>query len=52
VSPERQWEINGWGKNLTGEDYAGNAFFIGVFNQYMVGKGAGRTFGAAIKYNF
>jgi iron complex outermembrane recepter protein len=52
VSPEQQWEINGWGKNLTGEDYAGNAFFIGVFNQYMVGKGAGRTFGAALKYNF
>jgi iron complex outermembrane recepter protein len=52
VSPEQQWEINGWGKNLTDEDYPGNSFFIGVFNQYMVGKGPGRTFGAALKYNF
>lgn len=52
ISPEQQWEINGWGKNLTGEDYAANSFFIGVFNQYMVGKGPGRTFGATIKYNF
>lgn len=52
ISPSDQWELNFWGKNLTDEDYPGNAFVIGVFNQYMVGKGARRTFGGTVKYNF
>ncbi len=52
AGPGDQWEISTWGKNLTDEDYASNAFYIGVFNQYMAGKGAGRTFGATVKYNF
>ncbi len=51
-SADYHWEFSGWCKNLTDEDYAANAFFIGVFNQYMVGKGAGRTIGATMKYNF
>lgn len=46
------WEFSSWGRNLTNEDYAANSFFIGVFNQYMVGKGPGRTFGGTLKYNF
>lgn len=52
VSPSQQWEVSGWAKNITNEDYAANSFLIGVFNQYMVGKGAGRTFGANLKYKF
>lgn len=52
VSPGYKWEITGWGKNLTNEDYAANSFFIGVFNQYLVGKGAGRTWGLNLKYKF
>lgn len=52
VSPDYRWELIGWGKNLTNEDYAANSFLIGVFNQYMVGKGAARTWGATLKYRF
>ncbi len=52
AAPGDRWEIGFWGKNLTDEDYASNAFYIGVFNQYMAGKGAGRTFGANMKYRF
>lgn len=52
VSPDTRWEIIGWGKNLTDEDYPANSFFIGVFNQYMVAKGPRRTYGASLKYNF
>lgn len=52
VSPGYQWELSGWGKNLTNEDYPANSFLIGVFNQYMVGKGAGRTWGASLRYRF
>lgn len=51
-SPSEHWELNLWGKNLTDEDYAANAFFIGVFNQYLTGKGARRTWGLSLKYNF
>lgn len=51
-SPTGDWEFTAWGKNLTNEDYAANAFFIGVFNQYLVGKGARRTFGGNLKYRF
>ena len=46
------WEISFWGKNITDEDYPANAFVIGVFNQYLVAKGAGRTIGANVKFNF
>ncbi|HEY1077911.1 MAG TPA: TonB-dependent receptor [Fontimonas sp.] len=52
VSPAYHWEFIAWGKNLTDEDYAANSFVIGVFNQYMVGKGPGRTWGANVKYKF
>lgn len=51
-SPDDRWQLNTWVKNLTDEDYAGNSFVIGVFNQYLVGKGARRTFGATLKYSF
>lgn len=52
TSNDSALEFTGWVKNLTDEDYAANAFFIGVFNQYLVGKGARRTFGTNIKFNF
>lgn len=52
ASNDSALEFTGWVKNLTNEDYASNAFFIGVFNQYLVGKGARRTFGTNIKFNF
>ncbi len=52
ASDDATLEFTGWVKNLTDEDYAANAFFIGVFNQYLVGKGTRRTFGTNIKFNF
>lgn len=52
ASPSETWEIKGWVKNLTDEDYPANAFFIGVFNQYMAGKGPRRTMGLNLKYKF
>lgn len=52
TSPDKRWQLNSWVKNLTDEDYAGNSFVIGVFNQYLVGKGARRTFGSTLKYLF
>lgn len=51
-SPDAAWEVGAWVKNLTDEDYAADAFLIGVFNQYLVSKGPRRTFGASLKYNF
>lgn len=51
-APGDDWDINLWVKNITDEDYPSNSFVIGVFNQYLVGKGAGRTFGGTLKYNF
>ncbi len=51
-SPNNMWEFNGWVKNLTNEDYAANSFVLGVFNQYLVGKGPGRTWGGTVKFNF
>ena len=52
TGPGGTWEFIGWSKNITDEDYPANAFVLGVFNQYLVGKGPGRTFGATAKYNF
>lgn len=51
-SPGDIWEFNGWVKNLTDEDYTANAFVVGVFTQYLVGKGPGRTWGGTLKFNF
>ncbi|MGJ8669276.1 MAG: TonB-dependent receptor [Oceanococcus sp.] len=51
-SPNGQWEFISWIKNLTDEDYPANAFVLGVFNQYLVGKGPGRTWGSTLKYKF
>ncbi len=52
ISPMNRWEVSLWGKNLEDKQYAANSFYIGVFNQYMVGKIARRSFGSTIKYNF
>ena len=52
ASPDGRWEVLGWVKNLTDEDYPSSAFVLGVFNQYLVGKGPGRTWGAALKFKF
>lgn len=52
TSPDQHWDIGFWGKNLTDEDYAASVIIVMVFNQYMVGKGAARTFGLNVKYNF
>lgn len=51
-SPDDVWEVNGWVKNLTNEDYAANSFVVGVFTQYLVGKGPGRQYGLAVKLKF
>ena len=47
-----RWEFNIHAKNMFNEDAAANAFHIGVFNQYLVGKLAGPTYGLSTKYNF
>ena len=52
ASSDEKWEVIAWAKNVTNEDYAANSFVLGVFNQYLVGKGPGRTWGSTLKYNF
>ncbi|MGJ8686395.1 MAG: TonB-dependent receptor [Spongiibacteraceae bacterium] len=51
LDPNDHWEFNLWGKNIFDEDKAANAFYIGVFNQYMAAKLAGPSYGLQIKYN-
>ncbi|WP_372798746.1 TonB-dependent receptor [Litorivivens sp.] len=52
LGPNDHWDISFWGKNITDENYPASAFVIGVFNQYMVGMGSRRSFGATIKYTY
>ncbi len=49
-SPNDHWELNFWAKNVFDEEYVGYAFYIGIFNQYLVSKGPGRSLGATVKY--
>jgi iron complex outermembrane receptor protein len=51
LDPDDKWEFNLWGKNIFDEDKAANAFYIGVFNQYLVSKVTGPTYGLQLKYN-
>lgn len=51
LDPNDAWEFNLWGKNIFDEDKAANAFYIGVFNQYMVSKVTGPSYGLQVKYN-
>ncbi|CAA0081968.1 Pesticin receptor [Zhongshania aliphaticivorans] len=51
LDPNDMWEFNLWGKNIFDEDKAANAFYIGVFNQYLVSKIAGPSYGFQVKYN-
>ncbi len=51
LDPNDKWEFNIWGKNILNEDKAANAFYIGVFNQYLAAKVTGPSFGAQVKYN-
>ena len=41
-----------WGKNVFNNDYVANSFVLPSFNRYVVGLGAGRTFGVTAKYDF
>jgi iron complex outermembrane receptor protein len=51
LDPNDVWEFNLWGKNIFDEDKAANAFYLGVFNQYMVSKVTGPSYGLQVKYN-
>lgn len=52
LGPDDRWNVSLWGKNITDEVFPASAFVIGVFNQYLVGMGARRSFGATIKYTY
>ena len=41
-----------WGKNVFDEEYVANSFVLPSFTRYVVGLGAGRTFGVTAKYDF
>ena len=51
LDPNDVWEFNLWGKNIFDEDKAANSFYIGVFNQYLVSKITGPSYGLQLKYN-
>ncbi|WP_372861674.1 TonB-dependent receptor [Spongiibacter sp.] len=49
-SPDDRWTVNLWGKNILDEDVASYAFYITIFNQYLVSKLPGPSYGASVKY--
>ncbi|MGK0499918.1 MAG: iron complex outermembrane receptor protein [Oceanicoccus sp.] len=52
ISPNGQWELNFWGKNITDKEYVSGAFTISIFNKLIVTQGAPARYGATLKYNF
>ena len=46
------WEFSLWAKNVFDEDYVSSSFHLGVFNRYIVAKGARRSWGGTVRYNF
>ena len=44
--------ISFWGKNIFNEEYVANSFALSSFTRYIVGLGAGRTFGVTAAYDF
>ena len=47
----KHWEFNIWGKNIFDEDYVSSSFHLGIFNRYLVAKGARDAWGFSVKYS-
>lgn len=51
-SHDGKWDIGLWGKNVLDIDTPAQAFYLTIFNQYIVSKVPGRQIGFNAKYNF
>jgi|GEM_PF-1058016 len=51
TSPDDRWTLNLWGKNILDEDVVAYSFYITIFNQYLVSKLPGPSYGATLKYS-
>ncbi len=51
-SHDGKWDIGLWGKNILDVDTPAQAFYLTIFNQYIVSKVPGRQAGLNIKFNF
>lgn len=52
TSPSADWNLSLWGKNVTDEEYASNAFVIGFSSTYIPSLAPGAMWGATVRYNF
>jgi iron complex outermembrane receptor protein len=52
ASGDRRWGLSLWGRNVTNEAYAANAFVIGFVNLYNPTLGEGRSFGVTGRFNY
>lgn len=50
-SPDDRWNVNLWGKNILDEEVVAYSFYITIFNQYLVSKLPGPSYGATLKYS-
>lgn len=52
VSPEQDWRISLWGKNVLDETYVANSFVIAFANNYAASLAPGATWGVTVRYSF
>jgi iron complex outermembrane receptor protein len=52
TSPDENWSVTLWGKNVTDEAIVSNSFFIGFVNQYTPTLAPGAAWGLTAKYKF
>jgi iron complex outermembrane recepter protein len=52
TSPDENWSLTLWGKNVTDEVIISNSFFIGFVNQYTPTLAPGAAWGLTAKYKF
>jgi len=51
-SPNEDWLVTIWGKNITDKDYVSGVFVIPLFNKYIVSLGQSESYGLNVKYSF
>lgn len=51
-SNDGKWDVGLWGKNILDVDTPSNAFYLTIFNQYIVSKVPGPQYGLNLKYSF
>jgi iron complex outermembrane receptor protein len=52
ISPNRQWSVTLWGKNVTDEEYVSNSYVIAFNNTYGAALAPGATWGVSLRYDF